>query len=162
MRVLGIDPGIQRTGYAVLERTGSSVRVHEAGVISTTTRAELPERLVEIDTHLESILAEHRPELVAVESLYAHYRHPRTAILMGHARGIVLLAAARHGLAVHDLAATQVKQSVTGNGRASKVQVQRAVQICLELAEPPSPPDVADACAVALTALQMLVVGGRR
>lgn len=162
MRVLGIDPGIQRTGYAVLERNGASVRVHDAGVISTTPRATLPERLVEIDTHLEAILTEHHPELVAVESLYSHYRHPRTAILMGHARGIVLLAAARHGLAVHDLAATQVKQSVAGNGRASKLQVQRAVQICLELAELPSPPDVADACAVALTALQMGMVGGRR
>jgi len=88
---------------------------------------------------------------VAVEQLYAHYKHPRTAILMGHARGVILLAAAQRGVPVTSLASTMVKRTITGNGHASKGQVQRAVAMLCKLAKPPEPPDVADAIAIAWT-----------
>jgi len=103
---------------------------------------------------LDELLAEHRPDAVAVEQLYAHYKHPRTAILMGHARGVILLTAAQRGLPVVDLPATAIKRFITGSGHAGKDQVQRMVAQALGLKGPPEPPDVADALAIALCALQ--------
>jgi crossover junction endodeoxyribonuclease RuvC len=98
-----------------------------------------------------------------VEQLYAHYAHPRTAILMAHARGVIFLAAAQHNLAVHSYNATRIKKTITGNGRAPKDQVQRTIQRELGLAQLPEPPDVADALAAALCHyyLQILPAGGR-
>lgn len=151
-RVLGIDPGLHITGYAVLDAAGREPHVVEAGAIRTATRADMPERIAQIYADLLEILREHKPDLVAIEQLYAHYKHPRTAILMGHGRGIVLLAAQQEGIAVRSLSATHVKKSLTGNGHASKLQVQRAVQATLRLKQLPQPPDVADAIAIALCA----------
>lgn len=148
--LLGIDPGLDRTGYAVIEAAGR--RIRDAGLIRSTSDDSLARRLREIDIGLEEVLTEHDVGLVAVEDLYAHYKHPRTAILMGHARGVILLAAARHGVEVLSLPATAVKKTLTGNGHASKNQVQRAIMTTLKLAEVPEPPDVADALAVALCA----------
>jgi crossover junction endodeoxyribonuclease RuvC len=148
--ILGIDPGLDRTGYAVLET--NPIRIVEAGVIRSDTAAALPARLVEIEAGLVDIIREHTLDLVAVETLYAHYKHPRTAILMGHARGVILLAAARAGIDVMSIPATRIKKSLTGNGHASKVQMQKAVAQALRLAEPPEPADVADALAIALCA----------
>src|SRR5207249_12032118 len=99
---------------------------------------------------LVEVIEQFRPEAVAVEQLYAHYNHPRTAILMGHARGVVFLAAAQRGLPVASYNATRIKKTITGSGRASKDQVQRTIQRELGLAKVPEPPDVADALAVAL------------
>ena len=103
-----------------------------------------------IDHDISAILNEHHPEVVAVEQLYSHYNHPRTAILMGHARGVILLAAARLGIEVRSYSATRIKRYLTGNGRASKTQVQRAIQVTLSLSSLPEPADVADALAIAL------------
>lgn len=152
--VLGIDPGLDRTGYAVLNHREE--KVIEAGVIRSTSGCPIPERLREIETALESVLADHRVRVMAVENLYAHYKHPGTAILMGHARGVVLLTAARHGLDVIGLAATQIKKTITGNGRASKAQIQQAVAAALRLRKIPEPADVADALAIAVCAGMML------
>lgn len=154
MRLLGIDPAIGRTGYAVLDTTDDVPRVVEAGTIDTASDAPLATRLAEIHEQVDAILTEHRPARVAIEALYSHYGHPRTAIVMGHARGVVMLAVAQHGLEVLDLSATQIKRCLTGNGHASKPQVQRAVQICLGLTRLPGPSDVSDALAIALTARQ--------
>lgn len=96
------------------------------------------------------IIERHKPDVMAVEQLYSHYAHPRTAILMGHARGVIFLAAAAHGVPVVSYSATQVKKSLTGNGHAGKEQMQRMIKNVLGLGKPPSPPDVADALAVAL------------
>jgi crossover junction endodeoxyribonuclease RuvC len=152
--ICGIDPGLGITGYAVLrtDARGGPGEVVEAGACRFGGKDKVPlaERLVQIDTDMTAIFAEHAPDIVAVEQLYAHYKHPRTAILMGHARGVILLAAARAGIEVRHFAATRVKRHLTGNGRASKLQVQRAVQTHLGLAAPPEPPDVADAIAIAL------------
>ena len=152
MRILGIDPGLQRTGYGVIDADGPGAHptLIEAGVISTNRADDLADRLVEIRSGLVAVLDEFKPDVVAVETLYSHYKHPRTAILMGHARGIVLAAPAEAGPGVERYGATKVKKSLVGNGHASKQQVQRAIQSAFHLQETPYPPDVADALAVAL------------
>lgn len=150
MRILGIDPGLRLTGYGVVEGHPLRPRLIDGGVIRLDEKASLPARLLELESGLDELFAEHRPDVCAVEMLYAHYNHPRTAILMGHARGVILLVAARHGARVEQYPANRVKQSTTGRGHASKGQMQRAVQSAFNLKEPPDPPDVADALAVAL------------
>lgn len=148
--VCGIDPGLGATGYAVIEVNGEVISVVDAGVCRFGRQLAMPQRLAAIEQDVSAILAEGRPGVVAVEALYAHYKHPRTAILMGHARGVVLLAAAKLGIEVRSYAATRIKRYLTGNGRATKLQMQRAVQTTLGLAKLPEPPDVADALAIAM------------
>jgi crossover junction endodeoxyribonuclease RuvC len=150
MRILGIDPGLQITGYGVIDWRPVKPVLVDGGVIRLTPKTPLADRLIELEQELDSIVSEHKPEVCAVEQLYSHYAHPRTAILMGHARGVILLVARRHGLRVEQFAANRVKQSVTGNGHASKLQMQRAVQSQWNLPKLPEPSDVADALAVAL------------
>ena len=111
-RILGIDPGLHITGYGVVDFRGSKAAVIEAGALRTPTRATLEQRVSLIHAELSKLLAEFKPDLVAVEQLYAHYKHPRTAILMGHARGIVLLACQQAGLAIEHLASTKVKKAL--------------------------------------------------
>lgn len=155
MRVCGIDPGLQVTGYAVLAVDDGAVKVVEAGVVRTGSRSAagpLDRRLAKLQAGIEEVLAEHDPALVAVEALYWHYRHPRTAVIMGHARGVILAAAGKRGVEVVSFSATEVKKGLTGNGRASKLQVQRAIMASLGLSRLPEPPDVADALAVAICA----------
>jgi crossover junction endodeoxyribonuclease RuvC len=152
-RILGIDPGLQVTGYAVLEVGTHGPRVCEAGVIrSAAGRAatDMAQRVRVVYDGIVEVIEQFHPQVEVVEQLYAHYEHPRTAILMAHARGVLFLAAAEHGVPVVSYNATRIKKTITGNGRASKEQVQRTVQRELGLATPPEPPDVADALAVAL------------
>jgi len=149
--VLGIDPGIQVTGYGLLEHDAGGVKFVEAGTIEGgATGLSLATRLRNLYLGMMSIVVECRPQAVAMEQLYSHYAHPTTAILMGHARGVLNLAAAMNETEVFDYPATQVKASLTGNGRASKLQMQRAIAEALGLRSAPEPPDVADALAVAL------------
>lgn len=150
MRVVGIDPGLKITGYGVVDGTGSAFSLVEAGVVTTKERDEMPERVRDIYDDLIALFKETKPDVAAIERLYAHYKHPRTAILMGHARGAIMLAAAQCGVPVASYSATMVKRSLTGNGHASKGQVQRMIAVMLGLGKPPEPPDVADALAVAL------------
>ncbi|MBN1488792.1 MAG: crossover junction endodeoxyribonuclease RuvC [Phycisphaerae bacterium] len=153
-RICGIDPGLGCTGYGILELKRGEPVVIEAGVLRPGgTDEPLPERLRALGESLDELLSEHRPEAVAVEQIYAHYKHPRTAILMGHARGVILMTAAKHALPVIDLPATMVKRHLTGSGHASKQQVQKLIARTLGLATCPEPPDVADALAIALCAL---------
>jgi crossover junction endodeoxyribonuclease RuvC len=151
-RILGIDPGLTITGYGVLEFSAARPILCEAGIIRTAddNATDLAEKVLSVYKGVAEVIAQFRPEAMAVEQLYAHYDHPRTAILMGHARGVILLAAAQQGIPIIHYASTQVKKIVTGNGRASKDQVQRTIQRELGLADLPDPPDVADALAVAL------------
>jgi crossover junction endodeoxyribonuclease RuvC len=151
MRILGIDPGLERTGYGVIDApVAGAPRLVEAGVIRTDTSAPLASRLAEIEMGLAAVLAEFRPDTMAVEELYSHYAHPRTAILMGHARGVALLAAAKAGVPVTSYNATKIKKALVGSGHASKDQIQRAIQSVFRLMATPQPPDVADALAAAL------------
>ncbi len=151
MRVLGIDPGLQITGYGCVRIADGAIEptLIEAGVLKFRPRDAMARRLAEMHQSLSELIDELRPDGVVVEKLYAHYRHPRTAILMGHARGVILLTAQQKRTEVIDLPSTEVKKALTGNGHASKEQVQRAVQAQYRLAEMPSPPDVADAIAIA-------------
>lgn len=148
--VCGIDPGLGTTGYAVLRRAGDAAAIVDAGICRFDDSTPLSERLLVVRRDISSVFSEHQPDFVAVEELYSHYKHPRTAILMGHARGVILLAAAEAGSEVRSYSATQVKRYLTGNGRATKPQMQRAVQTTLGLAGLPEPSDVADALAIAL------------
>ena len=150
MRVLGIDPGLLLTGYGVIEAHPIRPKLIDGGVIRLQSKTPVASRLVELEKEIDAIVVEHRPDVMAVEMLYAHYNHPRTAILMAHARGVILLVAARHGIAIEQISANRVKQSVSGHGHASKHQMQRAVQSIFSLKEPPEPPDVADALAIAV------------
>jgi crossover junction endodeoxyribonuclease RuvC len=151
MLILGIDPGLRITGYGLVSLTAGRVLLQEAGVLRMKSKGDLPARLLELHTHLAALLDEVTPDRVAVEQLFAHYKHPRTAILMGHARGVILLAAAQRNIPLTNLASTMVKRTITGNGHAAKGQVQRAVAGLCRLAKPPEPPDVADAIAIAWT-----------
>lgn len=150
MRILGVDPGLQCTGWAVIGRDDWHPQVIEAGVIRTRSGQSPEARLAEIYRGVAEVIEALAPEVAVVEALYAHYRHPRTAILMGHARGVIFLAAAQHHLPVKSYSATRIKKVLTGNGLASKLQVQRTVQAVLRLPKLPEPADVADALAVAL------------
>ncbi len=150
MRILGIDPGLNVTGYGVLEVGRDGPRLCEAGVVHGKTRNSLTARLAQIHDGVADVVASFRPDVMALEELYSHYKRPRTAILMGHARGVICLAATQAGVPVVHYSATQIKKILTGSGRAPKSQVQRAIQHELKLDQLPEPPDVADALAIAL------------
>ncbi len=150
VRILGIDPGLKITGYGVIDCRSIQPALVDGGVIRLNARASLSDRLVELESELEEIFEEFQPDVCAVEKLYAHYKHPTTAILMGHARGIILLVAQRRAVRIEQFSANRIKQSVSGHGHAKKVQMQKAIQSLWNLKEPPEPPDVADALAVAL------------
>lgn len=151
--ICGFDPGLQRTGYGIItvDRDGD-IELVEAGVLRADTNASLAVRLAELAAGVVEILDEYKVQIVAVEQIYSHYQRPRTAILMAHARGVILLEAARQNAEVLHLPATTVKKHLTGNGRANKEQMQRAIMRALNLSKPPEPADVADALAVAVCA----------
>ena len=149
-RVLGIDPGLNITGYAVIERAGGKLKLIEAGVVRGKSRGNLSARLKEVFEGVSDVIASLKPTELAIEDLYSHYERPKTAILMGHARGVICLAAEQAGLSIRSYAATQIKLLLTGNGRAPKSQMQRAICHEFGLTAPPEPADVADALAIAL------------
>jgi crossover junction endodeoxyribonuclease RuvC len=150
---MGVDPGLVATGFGVLEAGADGVTVRDAGVISTTTGQPLEARLNALHRAVHRIIELQRPGLLVVEDLYTEYKFPRTAILMGHARGVIYLAARQLGVAVVALAPSEVKRAMTGNGAAGKAQVQRAVQTVLGLKELPRPSHVADALGLAATGM---------
>jgi crossover junction endodeoxyribonuclease RuvC len=149
MFVLGIDPGLSRCGYGVVtRRAGGGVRAVAGGVITTPATTELPDRLYLLATELRALVAEHRPAAVVVERVFFQV-NARTAMATGQAAGVALVAAAESGCDVAQYTSNEVKQALVGYGSATKAQVQRMVAHLLGLAEPPSPPDVADALALA-------------
>ncbi len=162
--VCGIDPGLQRTGYGVLrvDEDDDSITVVDAGVIRTTPNESLAIRLAELAASIDEVLDENDVQVVAVEQVYSHYQRPRTAILMAHARGAILLEAARRDCRVLHLPATSIKRHLTGSGRASKEQMQRAVAQVLSLNRVPEPADVADALAIAICAVGVIERPARR
>ena len=149
MRVFGIDPGSERTGYGCVETDGSRHRIVICGAISAPALASFPDKLHRIHSQLTIILAECRPECVAIENLF-HSVNVRSALKLGHARGVAMLAAVEAGLTVVEYTPAEIKRAVVGYGRAEKHQVQQMVKLILGLAEPPSPHDAADALAVAI------------
>ena len=150
IRILGIDPGLNITGYGVLDVAGSEIELIEAGVIRSLQSKEIGKRLHSLYSGIREVIESLTPDCLSLEELYSHYERPQTAIIMGHARGVICLAAAQSNLPVFHFGATQVKKVLTGNGRAPKTQVQLAVTRHLNLPAMPDPPDVADALALAL------------
>jgi crossover junction endodeoxyribonuclease RuvC len=150
MLVIGIDPGTATTGYGLVnENADGSLAVVDYGAILTSAGAPMPERLLELHRRLVEILLLHRPESGAVEKLFFH-RNVTTALSVGQARGVVLLAMAAAGLQIGEYTPLEVKQAIVGYGGADKNQVQQMVRAILSLPEIPRPDDVADALAVAI------------
>jgi crossover junction endodeoxyribonuclease RuvC len=149
VRVFGIDPGSERTGYGCVETDGSRHRLVVCGAIVAPPRCGFPAQLHAIHERLCALLAECRPDCVAIESLF-HAANARSALKLGHARGVAVLAAVQGGYPVVEYAPAQIKRAVVGYGRAEKHQVQEMVRMLLGLAEAPSPHDAADALAVAI------------
>lgn len=161
-RVLGIDPGLNLTGYGVIEYRGREATLVEAGVIRLppSNGNNLAARLEKLFESVREVIDEFQPERVCLEEVYSHADYPRTAILMGHARGVICLAARMARVSIVSLPAKRIKQAVTGNGNASKMQVQRAVQHHFSLDGVPHPPDVADALAAALCYVHSIRASG--
>ncbi len=160
MRILGIDPGLQITGYGCVEMSPDRAdpRVIEAGIIRLRRAKPMPDRLGQLFDELREIIEELRPDRMVVEQLFSHYRHARTSILMGHARGVVLLAGQLANVTLDELSPNEIKKAITGHGHATKSQMQHAVMAQCGLPALPEPSDVADAIGIALCAARRVEV----
>ena len=150
MRVLGIDPGLNITGYGLVETGAEGQKLIEAGEIKSKASLPLEQRLFELYNGLEAVTKDLLPDVLAVEELYSHYKHPKTAVIMGHARGVLFLVAGKADIPVFSYSATRVKKSLTGRGHASKEQVAKMISSILKSGEIDGHPDITDAVAVAL------------
>jgi crossover junction endodeoxyribonuclease RuvC len=150
MRILGVDPGLRVTGYGAIEADSRGLRLVEAGVIAPPVGAPLEDRLGELFREMCAVIAATAPEVMVVEEIWTAYRNPTTAVLMGHARGVICLAAGSHGVTVRHLVHSLVKRALVGSGGARKEQVKRMVMQQLRLSVRPEPDDVSDALALAL------------
>ena len=160
MFVLGVDPGVSRCGYGCVESARGQTRAIAVGVLSTSPSEPLPDRLGALDSDIRELLADLRPDVVAVERLFLQ-TNVHTAMSVGQASGLVLSAASQAGCTVVQYTPNQVKQAVAGYGAAGKEQVQRMVQSLLGLPEVPKPADAADALALALCHLSMAPLQAR-
>lgn len=160
MIVLGIDPGTASVGYGIVERTGSRLRAVDYGCLTTSPDAPLADRLHHIHALVAELIETHTPDVVAVERLFFS-RNAQTALAVGHARGVVLLAAAQAAVPVREATPNEVKSGVTGYGAADKGQVARMVTVILGLSEVPTPDDTADALATAITIANSVDVSDR-
>ena len=149
MRIFGIDPGSERTGYGCIESAGARHRLVISGFLSAPARATFSEKLLVIHSGLKALLERHRPDCVAIEDIF-YAKNVRSALKLGHARGVAMLAASQAGIAVVEYSPAEIKRAVVGYGRAEKAQVQEMIRLLLELDTRPSPHDVADALAVAV------------
>ena len=148
MKVLGIDPGTAALGYGIVERSGGRLREIDHGCLTTTPDVTLPERLLAIHALVDELIALHEPNVVGVERLFFS-KNVQTALAVGQARGVILLAAAQHGIEVREATPSEVKSAITGYGAADKEQVARMVQLVCGMTERPRPADAADALAIA-------------
>jgi crossover junction endodeoxyribonuclease RuvC len=148
--ILGIDPGLHRTGYGLIRLGTTQPLMIEAGFLKAKATDPMPLRLQTLFDGLCEVVREFQPDVVVIEELFSTYQHPRSALLMAHARGVFLLAAQQSNVPVHSFLPNEVKQVIAGNGHASKSAVQAAVKARLRLSAIPEPPDVADALAIAL------------
>jgi crossover junction endodeoxyribonuclease RuvC len=153
VKTFGIDPGSRRTGYGCVERIGSRQRLVICGSLSGPAKGAFSDKLKAIHEGLAALLAQYRPDCVAIEGIF-HAQNARTALRLGEARGVALLAASEAGVPVVEYAPAAIKRAVVGYGRAEKHQVQQMIKLLLGLDAPPSPHDVADALAVAMCHLQ--------
>ena len=161
MRILGVDPGLGITGYGVIETRASQFKLLEAGIIKSSSRQALERKLSHIYKGICDIIREYKPANLILEKLYSHYRHQMTGIAMAHARGVIALCAGEFsGTGLIHYPAKRVKLALTGNGNASKMQVQHTVQGILNLKRLPTPADVGDALALAIA--HAYIIGANR
>jgi len=151
MRILGIDPGLDTTGYGIIEESKDRFKLIEAGLIQTSPSKPIQDRLKKIHLGVNELIKKFKPNMLVLEKLYSHYKHPTTAILMGHGRGVICLTSGEKNIPLISYPAKRIKKAVTGNGNASKDQVQRMVQNILGLEQTEVPNDVTDALAIAIT-----------
>ncbi len=149
MIILGIDPGFAITGYGIVKYEGNKFSVIDYGAVTTPAGMEMPKRLLSLSEGLEKVIEKFRPDFISVEELFFN-KNIKTALNVGHGRGVVLLTAAKSGIPVFEYTPLQVKQAVVGYGRAEKAQVQQMVKVLLNLPAIPKPDDVADALAIAI------------
>jgi len=160
MKILGVDPGLLRTGYGMIEARGpEQMKLLEAGVINTSAGDGISKRVSDIYENLTDVIKEHKPEVLVLEKLYSHYKHPTTSILMAHARGVICLACGLNNVELVNYASTRIKKAITGNGRAGKHQVQNMVKALLGLNTAPEPVDISDAIAMAISYVYIEGVG---
>ncbi len=160
MIILGIDPGIERLGYAFLDVTASRITALSYGLISTTRAQAKHDRIGRIYSDLKTLIERHRPAALSVETLI-FAKNVKTALTVSEVRGVILLLASQFGLPLYEFTPLQVKMALTGYGRSKKYQVEKAVQLILSLPEPPKPDDVSDAIAIAVCGGSALKKGGR-
>ena len=149
-RILGVDPGLRTTGYGVIELHDGTPRLIEGGVLQPKPSLALEQRLVQLHDAMVEVVRATRPDCMVLEELWTAYEHPQTAVLMGHARGVLALAAGAAGVPVHHIAHSAVKRALAGSGSATKSQVKGVVVQLLGLAAAPEPDDVSDALALAI------------
>ena len=159
MKVFGIDPGSARTGYGCVQSDGTRHRMIACGAIAIPAAHPFPEKLKIIHVELGALLARHQPDIVAIENLF-HAVNARSALKLGHARGVAMLAAVEAGVPIFEYTPAEVKQSVVGYGRAEKGQVQSMIQLLLGLSDPPTPFDASDALAIAVCHLHRMNLQG--
>ena len=150
MIILGVDPALSITGYGVIEARNNALSLIEAGIIATSSKDKLQKRLDKIYKAITKLISDTKPDVLVLEKLYAHYRHPATAFILGEARGVICLACETMHIPLAEYAATRVKKAIVGNGLASKLQVQRMILGLLNLKIVPKYTDVTDALALAL------------
>ncbi|MCK5450475.1 MAG: crossover junction endodeoxyribonuclease RuvC [Candidatus Omnitrophica bacterium] len=152
MKILGVDPGLLRTGYSLIEAEDlECIKLVEAGLIKTSPEDGIAKRVADIYINLNEVIREHKPQVLVLEKLYSHYKHPVTSILMGHARGVVCLACGINNVRLVSYSSTRIKKAITGNGRADKSQVQGMVKTILRLKATPETFDISDAMAMAIS-----------
>jgi crossover junction endodeoxyribonuclease RuvC len=150
MRILGIDPALAVTGYGVIDVENNRLSLLEAGIVKTSSRDTLPERLDKINRAIMKLISDTKPDVMVLEKIYVHYRHTTTAYLLGQARGVICLASAANNIPLYEYAATRVRKALVGNGLASKYQIQRMMINLLKLKSLPKYTDVTDALALAI------------
>ena len=150
MLVLGVDPGLNITGYGLIKVQGKNFSLVTAGFIETSAKFLIQKRLSRIYVELSSLVKKYQPAVMALEKLYSHYRHPTTACLLGHVRGVICLLSAQENIPLFEYGATRIKKAILGKGHASKDQIQRMVQKLLTLNDAPMREDISDALALAI------------
>jgi len=156
MRIIGIDPGLITTGYGVVDIIAGGVKVLEAGTIEPNTKDLFEQRILKIHLHITTILQTHQPDVVVLEKLYAHYKHPATAAVLGHVRGVICLSVAQQKIKLVEQSVKRVRKALTGNGNATKVQCQEFVKRLLNINSPSFKLDASDALSLALGQAHMM------
>ena len=150
MRILGIDPGLKATGYGFIDTNGTSIKLLEAGTIEPKQKALIEERLHAVYRNLDELLKQYQPDVMILEKLYAHSNHPTTASIMGHVRGVICLLCAQRNVRLEEFPVKRIRQALSGNGNASKLQTRSVVAHQLKIDEEKSTLDASDALALSL------------